>query len=233
MGQSRATTKLERAARRDRILSAAAELLESWSADDVNIDRIANRAGIAKGTVYLYFRTREELFLEVFSRHRDLWLDALEADFAGAGDELDPINVGHLFVASLIQRPLLVQLYSRVGALCNGNISPQALRRLRVRQSSRVTRVARTLHRHMPRVTVTQAARWISRMESCVAGFAQFAHPAHGAISCSEGLEVRELDVDFESELQYIAVTLLLNPWETPDDLLRPHDAHGIEREDS
>ena len=90
MGKKRAITEEERAARRRQILNATATLLERWSLDDVNVDRIAELAGVAKGTVYLYFRTREELVLEVFDRYHGLWLDALETQLRGTTGPLNP-----------------------------------------------------------------------------------------------------------------------------------------------
>ncbi|MDX2437109.1 MAG: TetR/AcrR family transcriptional regulator [Acidobacteriota bacterium] len=212
MGKRRATTSGERAARRRHILSAAAALLEAWSVDDVNIDRIAERAGIAKGTVYLYFRTREELFLEVFDRHHALWLEAVETALGSAADELSPGDAGRIFVASLTERPLLLRLYGRLGALLGGSVSPQAMQDFRLRQTTRLTSVAQVLHRRFPRLTIVQAQRWMFRMEVFVAGIAPLGLPTQATAGWLTGPEQGGFVVDLESELQYIAVTMLLTP---------------------
>lgn len=52
----------------ERVLDAAADLLVRWGYQRVTIDEVARRAGIGKGTVYLHFRTKEELFLLVLLR---------------------------------------------------------------------------------------------------------------------------------------------------------------------
>jgi AcrR family transcriptional regulator len=62
-----------RQARAARILDATSELLLRHGYRRVTIDDIASRAGIGKGTVYLHWKTREELFEAVFER------EALEA----------------------------------------------------------------------------------------------------------------------------------------------------------
>ena len=212
MGKRRATTSGERAARRHHILGATAALLEIWSVDDVNIDRIAERAGIAKGTVYLYFRTREELLLEVFDRHHALWLEAVETALDSAADELSPGDAGRIFVAALTERPLLLRLYGRIGALLGGSVSPQAMREFRLRQTTRMTSVAHALHRRLPRLTIVQAQRWMFRMDAFVAGIAPRGNPTRATTGWLTGPENGGFVVDLESELQYIAVTMLLTP---------------------
>lgn len=48
--------------RRDSILRAAAALLEVEDYPDITMERVARKAGVAKGTPYLYFPTKEKLF---------------------------------------------------------------------------------------------------------------------------------------------------------------------------
>ena len=54
--------------RGDRILDAAAELVLRWGYKKTTIDDIAKQAGVAKGTIYLHWKTREDLFLALLTR---------------------------------------------------------------------------------------------------------------------------------------------------------------------
>src|SRR6266852_4942869 len=54
--------------RADRILDAAAELILRWGYRKTTIDDIAKQAGVAKGTIYLHWKTREDLFLVLMAR---------------------------------------------------------------------------------------------------------------------------------------------------------------------
>lgn len=58
----------KREQRADRILDAAAELMLRWGYNKTTIDDIARAAGVAKGTIYLHWKTREDLFLAVMER---------------------------------------------------------------------------------------------------------------------------------------------------------------------
>ncbi|HYX49347.1 MAG TPA: helix-turn-helix domain-containing protein, partial [Ktedonobacteraceae bacterium] len=54
--------------RADRILDAAAELILRWGYKKTTIDDIAKQARVAKGTIYLHWKTREDLFLALLIR---------------------------------------------------------------------------------------------------------------------------------------------------------------------
>ena len=212
MGRKRATTEQERAALRRRILDATATLLASWSLEDVNVDRIAALAGIAKGTVYLYFRTREELVLEVFDRCHGLWLDALEARLREDRAPLSPDEVARLTVSTLLDNLLLVRLYGQIGAVIKGSVSPEASHRIRLRQTTRMNSTALALESRLPGVTSTQAARWLFRFEAFTAGIAPLAQPPRAVAAAFADPGRTAHNLDLKSELQYIAVTMLLSP---------------------
>jgi AcrR family transcriptional regulator len=63
--------------RAERILDAAAELLERHGYRRVSIDDVAASAGVGKGTVYLHWKTREALFWAALQREAVRLLDDL------------------------------------------------------------------------------------------------------------------------------------------------------------
>jgi AcrR family transcriptional regulator len=60
-----ASRKVRSAERRDAILSAALDEFSSRGFEAARLDDVARRAGVAKGTIYLYFRDKESLFQEL------------------------------------------------------------------------------------------------------------------------------------------------------------------------
>lgn len=60
----------KRQERANRILDAAGELLLRWGYKKTTIDDIAKQAGVAKGTIYLHWKTREDLFFALIARER-------------------------------------------------------------------------------------------------------------------------------------------------------------------
>jgi AcrR family transcriptional regulator len=59
------TRKARSAARREAILDAALDEFSLRGFEAARLDDVAKRAGVAKGTIYLYFRDKESLFQEL------------------------------------------------------------------------------------------------------------------------------------------------------------------------
>lgn len=67
------------AARRDAVLAAALDEFSARGFAATRIDDVARRAGVAKGTIYLYFRDKEALFQELVRTMLVPLIRALEA----------------------------------------------------------------------------------------------------------------------------------------------------------
>lgn len=66
----------------DRILDAAAELFATRPFHEVKLDDIAAAAKVGKGTVYLYWSSKEEVYLTVVRRGFAAVLERVEAELA-------------------------------------------------------------------------------------------------------------------------------------------------------
>lgn len=76
------------AARRDELLDAAAELFVEQGVVDTTVADVTARAGVAKGTFYLYFTTKAHLVAGLQERLADGMI-AMMADILGRADEFD------------------------------------------------------------------------------------------------------------------------------------------------
>ncbi|MGH3794579.1 MAG: TetR/AcrR family transcriptional regulator [Pseudonocardiaceae bacterium] len=96
--------------RADRILDAAGALLLRLGYRKVTIQDIAEQAGIGKGTVYLHWRTREQLFQALMLRESiglvEELLDRLREDPA----EIIPHRFVPASFLATLRRPLIVAL---------------------------------------------------------------------------------------------------------------------------
>lgn len=71
--------KIDRDEKREAIVAAAAEVFARQGYRAATMDRISREAGIAKGTTYLYFKSKSELFLAVFDWFVDQTLGQAQA----------------------------------------------------------------------------------------------------------------------------------------------------------
>ena len=97
----------ERRERAHRILDAAAVLIARWGYNKTNVEDIAKQAGVGKGTIYLHWKTRDELFRALIQRERLLMVtdfkQRISEDPAGATLH----GIYKHYALALTQRPLL------------------------------------------------------------------------------------------------------------------------------
>jgi len=101
----------ERAARGDRILDAAAELLLRFGYSRVTIDDVAQLAEVGKGTVYLHWHTREELFGAVLGRELAQALDEVAEGMVVHPGSWQLHRLARALFLALGRRPLLIALF--------------------------------------------------------------------------------------------------------------------------
>src|SRR5689334_19665299 len=96
--------KVRSAERRDAILAAALDEFSSRGFEAARLDDVARRAGIAKGTIYLYFRDKETLFQELIRTMLTPLVGTIEA--LGAADVPLPLladRIVDLFVSQVYE----------------------------------------------------------------------------------------------------------------------------------
>lgn len=71
-------TSNNRAARRAEIISAAETVLGQRGLDRITVDDIVSEANVAKGTFYLYFKSKDEVVLAVAQRYADAIAKGIE-----------------------------------------------------------------------------------------------------------------------------------------------------------
>jgi AcrR family transcriptional regulator len=86
---SRTTTERGRRTRR-RLLDAAEQVFAENGYHDASIARIVERAGVAQGTFYIYFRSKQEIFEQLVGDLNTRLREAMSKGVAaGGGDRLD------------------------------------------------------------------------------------------------------------------------------------------------
>lgn len=93
---------------RERLLLAAVDVLETGGYGAASVAAIAERAGLATGTLYRHFRSKADLFVEVFRAVAEQELGEMQhaAGVASAvGEQLDAVVA--TFAARALSRPRL------------------------------------------------------------------------------------------------------------------------------
>ena len=74
--------RIRRKSRKEEIIKAASNLFSQKSYHDVTMDQIAEKVGVAKGTIYLYFESKENLYLGILEHTFETIESILEKEIA-------------------------------------------------------------------------------------------------------------------------------------------------------
>ncbi|MEQ5774626.1 MULTISPECIES: TetR family transcriptional regulator [unclassified Thalassospira] len=112
----RARSHEQKLRRRNDIIDAAEALFLEGEGQLPSAAEVAKKANLAKGTLYLYFSSKEALFLEVLRRFFKGWsennLDMIEQEALRPPAERDALRVARQFVDYLVKRSRFLHLAS-------------------------------------------------------------------------------------------------------------------------
>lgn len=150
--RTRATNPEKKERRREAILDAAEQL---WLAHDqgiFNMAEVAKAAGLAKGTVYLYFRSKEELLLAIHERHVHTFFKRMRkgAEHAGVMGIDDLFMVNRQF---LLDYPAFLPLASHCHGLLERQIPLETAFAFETQTYALLDDVVVALQQHLPQAT--------------------------------------------------------------------------------
>lgn len=109
--------------RAQRILDAAAELMQRWGYNKTTIDDIARQARVAKGTIYLHWKTREDLFLALIRREELALIEDIQQRIANDPEGITLHGVIKHATLATMKNPLMKAVFLRntdmIGELTN------------------------------------------------------------------------------------------------------------------
>ena len=138
--------------RRDEIVNACAELYESMSFKDITLREIGERTSFTRTSIYNYFHTKEEIFLELFKREYEAWTDDLLAVLRGH-ERLSPREFADELSRTLERRERLLKLMSMNLYDMEGNSRPEALAAFKAAYGGSLGAVRACLGKFFPRMT--------------------------------------------------------------------------------
>lgn len=104
-----------RAAYREAILDAAGRVFGRLGFHDAKMADIAGEAGVAAGTVYNYFKNKDEVFRSMLARGHDIVFEKIYAD-RGVEDPLERLRAWTRTVFTFLEEHgVLFALYVRIG----------------------------------------------------------------------------------------------------------------------
>ncbi len=146
----RATTDALKNERREAILAAAGRLHESAEFEAISVARIAAEAAVSKGTVFVYFSSKEAVFLELALRAFEEWFVALKRSFSAFGAEPDAETMARTIAGTLAGRRAMLRLAALSHAILERNVALEDALRFKRRVLDALARLGAELGPALP-----------------------------------------------------------------------------------
>lgn len=203
----RARAAADKALRRQAFLEAASRLFGDADYAGVTMEGVAREAGLSKGTVYLYFGSKEALFLELLIRELEDWFgELLPALVALQGQPAEVLARG--FAASLVQRPRLTRLLVLLHVVLEHNVKLETARSFKLRLLDVMTPVATTLE-EVRGLAPGQGMRLLLHAHALMVGLLQLTRPSAAVATVLEDPRLAPLRLDFQTELERAMTAVL------------------------
>jgi AcrR family transcriptional regulator len=183
--RQRAILAEDKQERHHAILDATEALLLRSPEHGASVAEVAREAGLAKGTVYLYFHSKEELLLAVHERGIDRYFRAVDALLAGSG----PVAVDDMLALTrkhVIEPPLFLPMASRCLGVMSQHVPEEFGIAFHLRMADRLERAGAGLERHFGELARGEGLALLRRSYALILGLWQMSL-ARGAEGAQKG----------------------------------------------
>lgn len=196
-------------ARSNDLLDAALDLYRERGFSGFTLADVAGRTGLAKGTLFLYFPTREALGLGLVERLLGAFLDDLDAKLGRLRAPTSPSRMARQFAEACADHPDLVGLLAILGTLLEHNIEEATALRFKRWLVGRMVLTGALLEKALPYLPQGGGARLLMQLHALVVGLhLQLpTSPVMARVLASPGME--PLRIDLVQELQFSARALI------------------------
>ncbi|HEX4942982.1 MAG TPA: TetR family transcriptional regulator [Usitatibacteraceae bacterium] len=199
--KQRAIAVEDKEERRNALLDAAEALFLDHPDRMASVAEVAGTAGVAKGTVYLYFPSKEEMLLSLHERHMARFFAALmkllDGRKAAGFDE-----VWATTRKNLVRLPGYLPLTGRCLGLMDRDIPTEAAVAFKIRVGQALSAAGTGLERHFPALGTGGGVTLLQHSYGLIVGLWQLMHPIERFGTAMERAELAMFKRDYERELE-------------------------------
>ncbi len=215
--RQRAIAEDEKLAKRQSILDAAQQLYLQNSRELPSVSRIAEASGLAKGTVYLYFRTKEEIFLALLDEQFHVLLQRVlnlfDAPQTSTGALIDAFL--DTYIGFLREEPSFLRLAAMTNSVIEQNLDASIALDFKSRLIDKLLEIGQQLEFRAPQLHKGEGATTLLRVYGLTIGLWQMLDwPDNVKPLLEQNEKFKVLRPDFFAELpvalgQYLGGALL------------------------
>ena len=174
------------------------------------MSELAQRLGLAKGTLYLYFETKDELFLVLIEQMLEMWLGELEERLNQLEAPASPREIACLLCESLRFRQPMIRLSPMMYHLAGNVLDEEELAAFGRRILGYLTPAAAAVERCLPGLRPGWGLRFMLHARAVTIGtFQRTDKPEVARKVASENPDLESFDITFEREFLSATEALL------------------------
>jgi AcrR family transcriptional regulator len=198
----RARQDWQKEARRQELLNAAEGLFLEGDGSLPSVAAVAKAAGLAKGTVYLYFRTKEEIFLGLLEWRLLEWIADMQGALAAAPSPPDPDATVDAVCRYLFAEPSVLALASYGKSTLEHNVDMDRYVEFKRAINENLGRLGAEVHRLNPGLPREAATRLLLHSYAFVIGLWQFTSASPERREAMERAGAAAMQLDFKTEVR-------------------------------
>lgn len=198
MAVQRARAAAEKQGRRRTLLAAGLKCFEAGRFHELTMAQVAKEAGLAKGTTYLYFKSKEELFLALAQEALVGFFDQLDAGLASGRLFFGPEELAALAHQCLTRQPHLPRLLAILHSTLEYNVDKETAQKFREFLAERSTRTGRILEQRLPSLRDGEGVVLLLRLQAVAVGCWQVADAAPVVRDLLENRKLKQFRTDFK-----------------------------------
>ncbi len=200
MEKRRARKEEEKQERRESLIETTLTLFEQGSYEGVTMAGVAARAGLAKGTVFLYFKTKEHLFLAVLEKLMAEWFQEIDLKLQTVQGSRPASQVISHLRHSLEGRVSLTRLLAILHTTLEQNIDQAATLEFKRFLGSRLETTGQLLERALAFLQPGQGLDILLKIDALIIGLYHLSNPTPEANLTNQepGLEFLKVNFNYQ-----------------------------------
>jgi len=181
----RASTEEKKLQRRGAIMGRARAYIATRSFEEIRLSDLARELDLVKGTLYLYFPTKQDLFVSILMEDMDAWWDALLRRRATRSPGKD-------LTRNLSEHRLMIRLLASLHMTIEPGLSQEGLRRVKTWFRDFALLASRDLEKRYPGLS-GRGLKLLMGIYALVVGISQMAFPPHNVRTLLESDKTLEV----------------------------------------
>lgn len=171
--KKRAISEKDKKKRKEKILKAAWNLFKQADGRLPTVSLIAQKSGLSKGTFYLYFKTKEEIFLQLYLHKLQEWHESVADKLDKCSGNISEMEFAEIITDYVMKNPLLLKMGSLVKGVLEENTDEKVIVKTKMQIAQLLERCGRLTCRNFSGLTLNQAVQIHMRIYALIFGLWQ------------------------------------------------------------